>query len=98
MHNKQKGYTLVELIIVVFLLCMVVVVGGGVFGLSRANCWYRESGVLRELRIMHPEAREVLKSERNFVSYSEITVRNEDGTIVVYALDSNIMFNYNFIK
>jgi hypothetical protein len=94
-RNSQRGYTVLELFIVVFVIGIlfvgVVMVGVGICG----NQWYTEGGVLRELQIQHPNATKVMASERNVFAGSRVTVEQE-GKPVVYCFGSNIMFNYTF--
>lgn len=95
--NKQKGFTLVELLIVAFTFFLVAVVGvvGFYTTLIKGNFWYSEDGVLRELRVDYPKVERVLKTTRNVFSDSEIVVA-EEGKEKTYYLDSDILWNYQF--
>jgi hypothetical protein len=95
MRKRNTGYTLIELITVVMIavIGIIAVVWFGAIG--SGNYWYTESGVLRELRIDHPNVTEIVKTTRNVFADSVITV-NEDGAVHNYCLNSNILFNYEF--
>jgi len=93
--KNNKGFTLIELIIVVVIMFIVVgffgigVIGTGIMG----NQWYTEAGTLRKIQLEHPAVTEILDTQRNVWSYSVITVK-ENGINKKYYLDSNILFNY----
>jgi len=95
MLNK-RGFTLIELIIVMSLVAIVfgwLFVGGVVI---KGNQWFTEVGVLRELLVGHPEVKEILDTKRNVYGYSVIRVKNSDNSISTYLLDTDILFNYEF--
>lgn len=95
MANK-RGFTLIELIIVIAVI--VIIIGwfgaGGI--ILKGNYWFTEESVLKELRIDYPNVSSILKTERNVYSYSKILVENKDGSRAIFLLDSNVLFNYKF--
>ncbi|MFW9880764.1 MAG: type II secretion system protein [Candidatus Thorarchaeota archaeon] len=94
-HYNKKGYTLVEILIVIACIAIVALVNIGVIALACGNYWYTEEGVERQLKIDHPNITRVLRTQRNVFSFSVITVE-EDGRRVEYCLDTGIFFNYEF--
>ncbi len=98
--KKSNGFTLMELIVVIFIIFILVfVIGFGLIGAGMCgNEYYTEEGVLQIIRIEEPKASRVLTSQRNVFSYSEILVEYEDGSRCTYSLDSNILFNYKLKK
>jgi hypothetical protein len=62
--------------------------------LMAGNFWFTEEGVLREIRLSEPAAKTVLTSKRAVWDDSKITVELEDGSRKVFALDTNMLFNY----
>ena len=96
--RDQRGFTLIELIIVVGIIFIVFgIFGFGLIGgVACGNYWYTEAGVLRDLRIDHPEISRVLRSHRHAWGYSVIEVENEDGSRANYELDTDILFDYEF--
>lgn len=99
MQNRRtnSGFTLIELLVVV--LVFFVITFGGYYLLLRTICkgnfWFTEEGVMRELRAERQKVSALLKTERNILDPSVITVR-EDGEAKKYYLDSDLLFNYNF--
>jgi len=87
-----------HLLIVIAILLIVVgflgyyVVIGCVF---KANFWFTEDGVLRELKVDRPLVTKILKTERHPIDKSVIVVE-EDGQRYKYCLDSSVLFNYEF--
>lgn len=99
MLKRNDGFTLVELMIVIAIIA-VIVIGGYVIMLKticQGNFWYSEDGILKELKIDHPQITEVLKTTRNVFDKSIILVM-ENGEKTEYCLDTNIMWNYEFSK
>jgi len=94
MLRSEKGFTLVELIIVIIVVAIIVVFAIlFINGILKGNQWYTEDGVLKSIQFEHPEVTEILKTERNIFDKSVIYVK-EGGINRVYLLDSNILFNY----
>ncbi len=96
---NDRGFTLVELVTVIILVFFVVfgVIGAFLMG----NQWFTEEGILRKIRLNHPDisrAIEVLDSERNFFAPSVITVEENGGQRKKFCFDSNIFFSYTETK
>lgn len=91
--KNNKGFTLVELLIVIFIIGTVFVCAGVIGTAIMGNQWYTETGVLRKIQLEHPAATEIIDTQRNVWRYSVITVR-EDAVNKKYYLDTNILFNY----
>jgi prepilin-type N-terminal cleavage/methylation domain-containing protein len=94
-RSSQKGFTLIELIIVgaiLFILVGWLLVWRTILA---GNYWFSEGGVLRELRADHPAVTEVIKSQRNIYADSVITVK-EGEVRRDYCVDTNMLFNYEF--
>lgn len=94
---KKNGYTLMELIVVVFIIFVLFgAIGLGVIGVGLCgNMYYSKEEVLEAIRIKDPEAEKILSSKRHVFASSQILVQNTDGTHVSYLLDSNLLFNYD---
>jgi prepilin-type N-terminal cleavage/methylation domain-containing protein len=93
--RNQKGFTLVELMVVVIVM-VVIVLFVLIIPAGRANSFYTEEGVLRSLQVDHPEISKIIKTTRNIYNYSEIWVETKAGEKRVYLLDTNFLFNYEF--
>ena len=91
--NQKGGITLIEIFIVVIFILVVVL---GVGGVLKGNYWFTEGGVLRELQLDYPDVSEILKTNRNVLARSVITIENADGSRSEYLLDANILFDYGF--
>lgn len=110
MKNKENGYTLVELMIVVvvilipiFIVFYFVGIGAGI----RGNFYWTTEGVERQLKEEYPEIDHILlsPSERNVFATSKIVAiekttagPTKSENIVIFCLDTNIMFDYRFSK
>jgi len=92
--RNKKGFTLVRLLRLVVAL---VFLGFQFIILPRANIWYTYSGILTEIKFENPEAQEIISADKNWLSYSKITVRNKDGSDSAYDLDTCILFSYRVI-
>lgn len=91
-HSTQWRNTFRTMAIVVF--TMLVVWGVIITALIKANFWFAEPGVLKELRLQHPSIDSVMKVERNMFSRSVVTVHWAEGRTSDFFLDSDILFNY----
>lgn len=91
--HSQKGFTLIELIIVVF-LAILLIVGGIYYTFLAGNFWFTRDGVLTTLQADHPEVSKIIKVNRGIWGKSKITVQENDQT-KVYLLNTNILFNYS---
>lgn len=97
MQSKNKGYTVVELLFVFLAISAIIGILLGTWTLSFGNEWYNEESVLKHLQKKNPEITEIIESQRNVFLDSKIMVREKDQ-IVIYYLDSNIFYNYEFKK
>jgi hypothetical protein len=95
--TSSRGVTLIEILLGLALVAVIVTVFGfGLLGgVIMGNEWYSEAGVLKAIRVDHPEAKTVLISNRCFYKKSEFVVEGEDGRRAKYYLDSNILFSYD---
>lgn len=93
--KNQKGFTLIELMIVVGLVSVIGVLFC-YFALGAGNFWCTESGVERQLKAEHPEIAEIVTINRGIWGSSRVLVKTKDGVSQTYCLDSNILFNYEF--
>lgn len=96
--RNSKGFTLIELMIVLAIIC-ILVVGFGlglIGGVAMGNGWFFENDVLRKIQLNHPQASKIIDTERNIWRYSVITVE-ESGQKKQYGLDSNVLFNYKIL-
>ena len=90
--SKDKGFSTIE-----FIFCTIVLAlfySGVVLAVSMGNFYFTERGVLKDIQVDHPEVVKVLKTGRNIIRYSTLTVENKDGSKSTYQLDTNIFFNY----
>jgi len=94
--KSRKGFTLIELLIVlavVAILCFLLWIP-----LLCGNFWFTYEGVLTKIQFAeNPEAEKIVDVNRNVYSYSEITVRNKDGSNSAYNLDTCVLFSYRLI-
>ncbi|HPW34460.1 MAG TPA: prepilin-type N-terminal cleavage/methylation domain-containing protein [Candidatus Paceibacterota bacterium] len=98
--KNSKGFTLVELLIVVVMVAIVFVALPTVF---MGNFWYTEEGVLRELKNggMVTGNAIIIRTERNIWKSSQIEISDSFGNsygsyncVAIFDLDTNILFNY----
>ena len=92
--KSRKGFTLSDLLSVFGIMLVVF----QLFVLPRMNIWYTYSGVLTEIRFENPEAQEIISADKNWFSYSKITVKNKDGSNSTYDLDTCILYSYRLEK
>lgn len=94
--NCNKGFTLVELLIVIWMIFLIVgVIGFGLIGaVCMGNEWFTTDGVLRQIRVSNPQATEVVTYNRSVFSKSTVTVKLSSGETKIYLLDSDVLFNY----
>lgn len=96
--RNRGGFTAIELMIfaaIIAVLAIVVCYYLLFIPILCGNFYFTEDGVLRELKVDHPQATEILKVKRNVLNNSIITVK-ESGERKSYGLDTNILFNYKF--
>jgi len=98
--RSEKGFTVIELIIVVALIA-IVVIGIGFLTL-RCNFYYTEQGVLTQLQEEHEQSGfvKIFKSgtERNVYAYSVISVQDNEGNKYEFCLDTSVFFDYKLKK
>lgn len=97
MKKSRKGFTLIELLVlfaIIAILCFLLLV----IPLLCGNFWFTYEGVLTKIQFAeNPEAEKIVDVNRNVYSYSEITVRNKDGSNSKYNLDTCILYSYRLI-
>lgn len=94
MLKNQKGFTVVELMVVVTFFAIVVGWLGGACLIAKGNYWFTEDGIARELRVYYPSVNKILTTHRNVYEFSEVFVENNDGSRSRFLLDTNVLFNY----
>ena len=92
--KSQRGYTLYELLIVIVVFSVALSLVLMLICLPMANFWITEKGALKAAKVANPASAEILKIQRNTISFSEIVVQNSDRTLTIYEVDSNVLFNY----
>ncbi|MDD5650680.1 MAG: prepilin-type N-terminal cleavage/methylation domain-containing protein [Candidatus Nanoarchaeia archaeon] len=92
---KNKGFTLIELMVVIVIIVLLFVVGFGIFGILKGNFWYSEDKVFQVLKTERPEITELISTQRHVFGKSIIKVR-ENGAVRIYYLDTNVLFSYSF--
>lgn len=95
--KSRKGFALSEFGVLIKIVVALVLLGFQFIILPRANIWYTYSGILTEIKFENPEAQEIISADKNWISYSKITVRNKDGSNSEYDLDTCILFSYRVI-
>ena len=81
--KRQKGFTLIEWLIVLIIISIVIMLG------ISANQNKRREALLQNVRINHPEATEIVSHtvETTATSYDVVTVQNKNGTKNTYKLE-----------
>lgn len=108
---ERRGYTLIELLIVLIFALVVLVWGVALVAAPTWNCYFTEKGVLTQLQRdgMVSGKAQIVKTERNFFRRSMVYVVDEippdhfrpNGTIragkvcVKFELDSDLLFEYD---
>ena len=94
--SDEKAFAVIE-VFIVMLVCVIAILAiwGVVF---RANFWCTQGGVLQALQAEYPDAKieKVMKMNRNIIRYSEVEVETKEGSRLIYELDTNVLWNYNF--
>lgn len=96
MKKHNRGYTLIELMIVIAIVAILVVWFVGVKVICQGNFWFQTESALRELQASHSTVSKVLTTQRNIFDKSVLLIENKDGSRKEYCLDTSILFNYEF--
>jgi|ERR1035437_1721684 competence protein ComGC len=91
----RGGYTLQELLLVIcflFILALFFFFWIGV--IIMGNQWFTNDGVLNSIKLVDTNAANVVTYERNVLRKSVIVVREKDGSLKKFSLDSDVLLNY----
>jgi len=94
--GNQKGFTLVEIIIVVVLILFLAVpalIGGVYYTVLAGNFWVTPSGALQCAERENPAIVSVDYIDRNVYAPTKVEALDADGTKYVFDLDANILFD-----
>lgn len=98
-EQSKKGYTLIELLIVIAIVSILAFWLIAIPVSIRGNFWWTGQGVLSQLQEERPAVTKILnsKSQRNIFGYSKITAL-ENSREKLYCLDTNILFDYKIAE
>jgi len=96
--KDNKGYTLVELLIIIVFISSIAFSFWASITFVSGNFWYTEKGVEKKITLTYPDALLVVDTHRNIIDYSEITVKMKSGEFKTYYLDTSILYNYDLIQ
>ena len=97
MKVNEKGMTVLELMIVLTFVAALFVAIVLSFGIN-GNQWFTEEGVLHKIQLDNPDAVAVIDTERNIRRPSVIKVREKNGSVITYYLETDVFFNYKIHK
>lgn len=81
MNRTQKGFSLVELLLLLLIIGIICVVA-----IPTLNETKTKTEVFREIHATHPEAVRIVKLERNAAGHYVATIKNKDNSESVYTL------------
>ena len=95
-NRSDRGFTLIELLCVIAMIAIIVLVlVVGIGGVIMGNEWFTRDGILGEIQLVDTNAVSVATSQRNIFRKSIITVKEKDGRLKKFSLDSDVLFNYD---
>jgi len=97
MKKKNRGFTIIELIIVVIILAAFLVIGVlgfGVYGgVITGNAWFNDATALTAVKRINPDAVAIVDYDRNIWALSQVTAKDTSGTLTVYDLNTNVAWD-----
>jgi hypothetical protein len=102
MLQNNRGMTLIELLVVG---CILIIIFGYLFGYLLAvkaflqgNYWISENKVLQILQMENPHIVSIGRVERNIFKPARLEAIDDQKTVTIYCIDSNILWNYKFVS
>ena len=94
--SNGRGFTLIELLIVIAMITIIgLILVIGIGGMIMGNEWFTRDGVLGEIQLVDTNAVSVATCQRNIFRKSIITVKEKDGQLKKFSLNSDVLFNYD---
>ena len=93
MRANRPGYTIIGVIFNLFIISILIL---AVVAVPMGNQWFFQEDVLDSIRLEHPNAHDIVRTDRRIIRPSVLTVKNRDGSFSIFLLDANLLFNYDF--
>lgn len=90
---KKNGFTLLELLIVVFIIIVGGIGLGLLGGVCMGNFWVGEQSALKAIQVANGSVVEVIQLQRHVWGYSKAVIKEQDGGQKEFYLNSNILQN-----
>lgn len=97
-QKNNRGFTLIELMMLIAMIGVLVLFIGGGCTLAKGNLWCTTEGLEKQLKAEHPEVDFVYGTERHVFDYSIVRAKLKDGQNKNFLLDSDILFNYVILQ
>ncbi len=97
-RRSAKGFTVVEILIVVAIIGIIFIWGGLICGVIKGNFWLSDKTALKAIRVDHGEIVKIVDINRNVFARSVVIAEDEDGNQSEYRADANVLWEVSVEK